>query len=163
MPGVTSNESVLHMQRSRRQKGSTHPASASAEFVLLPCSGVRLWVTERGGHPPPGNLLLAANLQSLSMAIHWVVIWPSTGKTGSFLPPGLPWLPVKYLFLCVGCRVPICTQHKLGSCSAWEGICGFFHPALCNLLTFFSFFFFLMSGPEILSKKDNSEALSSEH
>lgn len=152
MPG---DETVSHIWRRRRQKGGTHPASASAGFVLLPCHGVRLCLAERGGQ----HLGSCCWLQ-ISMAItldghrrDWVIHSPWTSMADY---PNSKYLAVCWL-VC-----PYLHPAEVGPFFWREGTCGFFHPGLCHLLTFcsfFFFFFFLKSGPEVLSKKDISDAL----
>lgn len=111
VPGVTSNETVVHMWRSRRQKGSARLARASAGLVLVPCNGLRLCFALGGG--TSWELLLAANLQRLSMAIHWVPCMDECRRDWIIpsLRTSMAGYPViKYLSLCVGWCVPVCTQ-----------------------------------------------------
>ncbi|XP_019326102.1 PREDICTED: uncharacterized protein C4orf32 homolog [Aptenodytes forsteri] len=78
--GVTSNETVQFAYVEEQEAESLHPAE--------PCitgfrAGALRWgeaVVRRKRRPRPGNLPFAADLQSLSMAIHWAVRWLSTGK-----------------------------------------------------------------------------------
>lgn len=172
MPGVAGNETVLHVWRSRRQKGGPRPAGASAGFVLVPCHGAGLWLAERGGH----DLGPCCWLQ-----IAWACPWPYTGwsygwvlaRLGhSFLPPELPCLATQLSNICSSVLAGVSLSAPSRSWSLiLEGrelvVSSILVSVICSLSSLF-FFFPLRMVPNYFqfqfasSKKDNSEALSSE-
>uniref|UniRef100_A0A8B9N926 DUF4605 domain-containing protein n=2 Tax=Accipitrinae TaxID=8955 RepID=A0A8B9N926_9AVES len=128
------------MRRSRRQKACARPTHASQGFVLEPCDGASLRFAETGGHSLELAICRNSPKPVRGQSVRWAVGW---GRVPARLVNSFLWDLPNYKISVAVCwlvRVPVCTQQKLGSYFGGEGTCGFFHPGLCHLLAFFSYF-----------------------